>query len=286
MSVGTIGGVERLKLSHPEYRDYPAVSQSDLKGAWTSPQLYWQVHVVKSRPKTPPTDAMQWGTDCEAYLRHGQLADVIEIPDWVLNKDGHRKGKEWTSWSAQFAGSRLVKAGEYEQLMDGYVSAHANVCDHGVARTLVDEALADEWQQQFAWYDAEHDLPMKAELDIVREDLSCVVDIKTAADTAIDPFLRKAIDLGYDIQAAHYLEVIERLMGRPFNFAWVVIRNKPPYDVEVYEASDELLAIGQARLEERKHWFKVCRDTGVWRSRTHGLMQTLYPPRWLKGTIL
>lgn len=285
MSTATSSGVECLRLSHRDYRAYPAVSQSELKAAWNNPQLYYETHIARTRPMAEPTEAMQWGTNCETYLRYGHLPGVMQIPDGVLNDQGHRKGKRWTDFAAQFSLLQLLKADEFDELMDGFRSSAMNVTCHKFANLLVLEAGEFDWQRQYTWYDADADLPMKGELDIVRDDLRCIVDIKTSSDVREEPFARKVVELGYDIQAATYTECMRRHTGRQYAFAWVVIRNKPPYDVEVYEATDDLLAIGERRLAERVEWFRQCRDTGVWRSPTHGLIQSLYPPRWLRGVL-
>lgn len=274
-------------LTNSEYRAYDAVSQSDLKMAARSPQLYYETYLAapgyrRPRPATSPEQL--FGMAVEEHLRTGQVpSDLVLIPAEALNKDGHRRGSAWTAFAAEHAGKTLLTQKEFDAQMQGIFDAAANVRDHRVAELLV-HSVSAKWHQRFHWICQQTMLPLKAELDILDEGLGVLTDVKTAADTDADAFVRSALNFGYDIQAAHYLQAATLAYPtRAWTFAWVVIRNKPPYDVEVYDASDEVVKHGEMRLMAARENYRRCVDSGLWRSATHGISVNLDLPAWARG---
>ena len=277
-------------LTTRQYRAYEAVSQSDLKAAARNPQLYYETYLRQPphtrRPRQATTPEQQFGMSVEEFLRTNQLPqDLVVIPAEALNKDGHRRGAAWTAFAAANADKQLVTQKEFDAQMAGILEAAANVGDHKVAETLISSPDA-QWHQRFTWMCPDTMLPLKCEMDILDVTLGVVSDVKTTADTDADAFARSVISWGYDIQAAHYLEAAALAYPeRPFMFGWIVIRNKPPYDVEVYEACDELLEHGRKRLMVARENYRRCVDSGIWRSQTHGLSVSLDLPAWARGRI-
>jgi hypothetical protein len=275
-------------LTNSEYRAYQAVSQSDLKMAARNPQLYYETYLIepahRRRPRLATSPEQQFGIAVEEFLRTSAMPeDLVVIPPDVLNAQGHRRGSAWTAFVAEHEGKQLVTQKEFDQQMGGIMDAAANVRAHKVAELLLNSVSA-KWHQRFVWLCEDTMLPMKAELDILDDGLGVVCDVKTAADTDADSFARSVLTFGYDIQAAHYLEAAELAYPtREWTFAWVVIKNKPPYDVEVYDASDELLKHGETRLMAARENYRRCVDSGTWKSATHGISVNLDLPAWARG---
>ena len=277
-------------LTNSQYRAYEAVSQSDLKMAARNPQLYYETYLRQPphtrRPRQPTTPEQQFGMVVENFLRTHELPeDLVVIPAEALNKDGHRRGAAWTAFAAENAGKQLVTQKEFDAQMASILEASANVEEHIMAQTLIGSPSA-KWHQRFTWQCQQTALPLKCELDILDDILGVVCDVKTSADTDADAFARSVLNWGYDMQAAHYLEAAGLAHpDRDFAFAWVVIRNKPPYDVEVYEASEDLLEHGRKRLAAAKENYRRCADIGYWRTATHGLSVSLDLPAWARGRM-
>lgn len=261
--------IERLELSNAEYRALSAVSQSDLKSCWNNPQLY---HQMRGRP-SEPTASQQFGIDLESYIR-GEL-DYAILPATVLNKDGHRRGKAYTEFLAENQSRYLVTEDYVAQLE----RAADNILNNGPAAQLIYSPTAI-WHERFAWDCDLTGLRLKCEIDLLDPGLHCVTDLKTASDVDLDSFERDVMKWGYDIQAAMYLQAAKLLLDEDWSYAWVVVRNRPPFDCEVYEASQQLLLHGSRRLDERLEFFAECEKSGQWLSQTHGIVQTVYPPRW------
>ena len=282
-----LANVERLESKDALLAD-EGLSYSALKLANENPQLYEEIYVTKTRPRPSPTKQQEWGSACEAYIRNRGIDDVLIIPPEVLNKDGHRKGKKWLDFAAAHGHHHLATQAEYDEVYGGFAAALRNVQEHEHAKNLVLDGLVYDferrppvWHERLAWTCPLTGLRRKCEIDLVHYKSCVAVDLKTAVNLDRDHFAKSAYDFGYDIQAATYLEALEMLTGKSdWLFVWVAIRNTPPHDVEVYEASDEFLNLGRQRHEAYLRRYVEMRESGIWRSETWGRTCTLYPPKW------
>ena len=268
-------------LTWDEYRAYPLPSQSDLKAAWDDAQLWHETNVLKCIEKPGPSASQQWGTQCEAMLRDGPNDAIEIIPPEVLTSNGARRGKAWEAYRDANADKQLVTEKEYLDKHYGLERAVQNVSEHRYATSL----LADvEWSVRIEW-DNGSGFQMKGELDCLNADKAYVVDVKTATDNSPEVFQRDAIKWGYDIQAAAYLEAASILLDADLRWFWVVVQNKAPWKVEVYQAIYEVLEYGRDRLVERQEWFDRCRETDTWRSPTLGEIVELNLPNYLRERV-
>lgn len=97
----------------------------------------------------------------------------------------------------------------------------------------------------------------KVRLDGLNEKKKIVTEYKTAA--SIPSFSNQVFRLGYDVQAALYLEAVEAYFGDEFSFIWVVQEKTPPYAIKTIDASlgdPSPLEIGQARLNNLTEQYK------------------------------
>lgn len=82
----------------------------------------------------------------------------------------------------------------------------------------------------------ENGLQVKIRPDYIVEDKGIIVDVKTTKD--VNDFGRSAINYGYDMQAAMYTMIAEKVYNKPFKFFFVVVgkdKNCGTYPVRVYE---------------------------------------------------
>lgn len=265
-------------LSQAIYRQYTAVSQSDLKSCFDDPQLYHQ-WVTGRRQRPESSDAQEWGTGLETFLRTGEIK-FVPIPDDCLDKNGNRSGssKAWKAFKAEHQGKLLLTEREWKDLHADFSEAAQNIQQHDLARELLHSESAT-WHQRFE-FDGPYGLSMKCEMDIFDQDNKRVVDLKTSDSTRERQFVNSIMEYGYDIQAACYLLAAEMWERSEWAYYWVTVRNKPPFGVEVYEASSEMLNVGLSRLLERIEFYLECQASGRWLTPTHGNSIMVYPPKW------
>ena len=69
------------------------------------------------------------------------------------------------------------------------------------------------------------------------------VDLKSTKDASPSAFAKAIFDLGYDIQAALYLELF-----KCDTFIFIVTENQAPFNTEVYYLGQETIDFGRTRL--------------------------------------
>jgi hypothetical protein len=97
----------------------------------------------------------------------------------------------------------------------------------------------------------------KARPDCFTQDV--VFDLKTTSDCRPQAFAQTRERLGYDFQAAHYVDAIARLTGRAPRFVYVTVELSPPYAVWLHELSAAQINAVTARLQELKTAFRAQR---------------------------
>lgn len=273
-----------------DYRGYPAVSQSDLKRCWSEPELYYQESIAKTR-RREETDAMKLGTAIEHYIKYDAMPEnVIVIPPEVLSASGSRAGKAWKEWeAAQPAGSLLLKHAEFEAGVSEAADVAKQIDSHEMARSVTGRHLEvaerlKRWNRRFVF--SYEDVEIKCEMDILMDGL--VADLKSTADVHAGPFARRATNLGYDLQAYVYslAAAIEKGCDvSDIDYVWVCVRSSYPYNVETFVAPDEMIDIGRKKFHAYLEFWRECADSGRWRTRTHGKLIDLTPPRWAAATL-
>lgn len=89
-------------------------------------------------------------------------------------------------------------------------------------------------------------------------------DYKTAATAEPAAFVRAAVNYGYHMQHAWYLD-LARDLGHPAKaFAFIVQEKEPPYLVTVIELPPELVDVGRARNTRALERFRDCTETDRW----------------------
>lgn len=107
-----------------------------------------------------------------------------------------------------------------------------------------------------------------------------VADYKTAADAEPGRFARRTmLDLGYHMQAAHYLDMAQRLglahAGAPFRF--LVQEKEPPYLPAVVTVGDDYLQLGRRDMRRAIDLWAECNRTGQWPGYPATIAE---PPKW------
>jgi hypothetical protein len=104
------------------------------------------------------------------------------------------------------------------------------------------------------WTD-EHGGRWKARPDCLCDDV--IVELKTASDIRPNHFLKSRRRFGYDLQAAHYLDGVARLIGRQPRFLYVAVESVRPHGIWVHEPEPEALAAAMETLLGVRSRFQV-----------------------------
>ncbi len=283
-----------LDLTSAEYHADPRMSRSKLKEFADDPQLFYRRHIAKTEPAREPSESMLWGSDVEAFYFNDTLHNVSVVPEELLVE---RKGKfvvpsngakrdEYVGWLDGQRGKRVMKSGEYRTRRDEVYKAVAELRRCRKARAL----LSGEHHKRLSF--TYRDIEWRCELDVVNTNVQllddaglnlpdgCIVDLKTAKANSARAFANSAIDYFYHVQAWMYRLAYEQAFGESLPVVFVVQLNKPSFSVEIYNATEDLMQLGQDDADKAIDHYLACLEEDDWDSPTHNKVIDLMPPKW------
>lgn len=245
-------GIHADVLAH-DYHSWPLVSSSLLKAAAGGlPAAHHYLH---------DTEPKGWSTWFGTYM-HARLLE----PELVASQ-GETKGLSPKAQGKTFAAA--AKEHGPVPIAEGW-KAMGDALEQSIERNgLAADLLAQgESEVTITWQEITDTLTetrCKARLDKWCRDECRIVDVKTADDVSEHAFERTAMSFGYHIQAAHYITSVADDCGKWPEFWFVVLQNKPPFDVAVYRAlHGTFIAPGMQVRSELLSAVVNADATGVW----------------------
>lgn len=192
----------------------------------------------------------------KASFRFGRLSHKVLLGgDYVVYKDGDRRGKKWEEFQAAHPGADIFKPDEEATALR---MAEA-VLNHPIASALVK---------------GEHELPVEWDMlgrrvatrgiDILNRGGRFLTEYKTASTTEPHAFQRGALRYGYHAQLAMYVDAA-RSLGVDIEDTYVVaVETSAPFAVTVLHPTWRLLEEGRKCLRSWMERFIACEEAGEW----------------------
>lgn len=273
-----------LPLDIGDYHRHTAVSKSHLDQVARSPLHYWARYLDPNRVDPEPTPAMAIGSAVHTH--------VLELPEWdqryITAPEGidrrTKAGKEaWAAFEAESTGRIVLSRADADLVM----RMGRAVYGHPAAAFLLQRPGLAE--QTYLWTDEATGLECKCRPDWMTTDGQLIVDLKTTEDASPAGFRKSVANFRYHVQAAWYLDGIERATGRrPDQFIFICVEKKPPHAVAVYAASAEMVAAGAITAEADLARLALCKEAGDWPGYSNQIEVIDLPP-WMRprpdGTV-
>lgn len=243
------------------YEDVPGVRWTHLKAMGRSPKHYQQA----LREPAEMTTALKQGI----AFHHLVLTPDAE-PPFVEFTEGARRGKAWDKFDGENAGKVILTSPEMEPVIDWFMAVAGDRC--------AQELLARHGDREAVWTDG-HGRKCRVDASGGGVDAAprSIVDLKSAVDASRDGFERAIIRHQYHAQAAYYMRITGATEWR-----WLVVEKSAPFVVQVYRASEEMLAHGAAIVDELERKLKQCEATGLWPGYFDGEVEVALPA-WVGG---
>ena len=253
-------------LSFPAYQALPGVNFSSLKAMADSP-LHYRHRLTTPRMDTP---AMRFGRAI-----HTAVLEPDRFPlEYVVFDGPRRAGKAWDEFEAANADRTILKTDEYAACL----AVRDAVRNYGPAANL----LRGESEVSIQWTDAATGIECKARLDHIHA--GAIVDLKSTSSLDAHDFERTAADLLYHGQLAMYRRGLAACGAESCDDAPVIIavESSAPYDVAVFEPTDDALSIGDGLVSDLLFRLSQCRERDSWPGRFDSPQPLTLPP-WLMG---
>lgn len=122
----------------------------------------------------------------------------------------------------------------------------------------------------------------KAKIDALSS--FALIEVKTTSDSSPRAFTRQAYEMGYHIQAYHYLKAV-REAGHDVNYVFfIVVENTPPFITTVFTASREFLEAGAKEWNQLINLYVECEELKTYKGYTD-VLQSLSLPDWVLKTL-
>lgn len=251
-------------MTEAEYRAIDALSGSSIAELARSPAHY---RAAKLRPREE-TPAMRLGTAAHALILEGapefHRRYKIAGQCCAIKRDGSDCENAATGISPDGRQLCGVHGKGLGLQTDGVLSREdaeacaamlAAVKGHPAARSL----LFSPGESEVMLVHREGEAAYKGMIDRLPARGSCVVDLKTTADTA-----RWEPD-GYALQLAHYIRLLNLQGGRQFDGAvFVVAETSAPFAVRCVLLDDAAISAASAKVEELWELYASCVASGEW----------------------
>lgn len=303
--LSTTPGTE-IRFHQPDfaYRKAEGVSQSELKEVLRSP-AHWLARYGPDAEPTFPSAAMIMGTALHCRVLEPELFDKDFVDRSAKDKDLTVTELKAALEDEGIEFKKTAKKPELEALLypDGKPvdkrtslapEDYRSVC--GMADAIRTHEVAGRWfdpgrkgyrkNNEISLYVEDFNgTKVKGRLDRLEKTKNgwMILDLKTTDDASPEGFRKKAFNLGYDVQAAFYTDLVARVMGCPseaVEFMFVAIERKRPHCIGLYRASDQMVQLGRDRYTEGLR-------TLAWAVSSQSFMgyspepQELTPPNWL-----
>lgn len=187
------------------------------------------------------TDPMIMGSALHAAILE---PETFEREFTVAPKCDRRTKEGKATWEAFCveAGDKTVIKEEQMELIQGMKDA---VLSHPVARAMLSGGEAE-----YSYYSID---PVTGEERKCRPDYKkagALIDLKSTSDASFEAFAKQIINLGYDIQAAHYLDThneSEKDQAPLEDFFFIAVENSYPHAVAVYRLPGQYIQAGREK---------------------------------------
>ena len=245
-----------------DYAGLPGVNWSTLKHMLQSPRHYR--HAL-SRGADDTTSRLV-GRALHACALQPELYSL----DYIVWTGGDRRGKAWTDFQAEHAGSTILRQVESDAV-DAQVIA---LQSHPVAGPML--ATSTHREHALQWVDPATGIACKGLVDLGGP--FGIADLK--GGPSLDLFERWLIREGYHLQLAFYRRGWAATFGEVPACHLIGVERNAPHDVGVFELDDTLLTIADREIDRLLRTLAACRESDTWPGR-YPAAHTVHAPTWM-----
>lgn len=251
-----VSGRFEPNMDEEEYHAHPALSASGMKVLLRSPKHFRLARTENRAPKK------EFDVGHAAHkLILGVGMPIVEIPAGLLSGQyasvSSAKAKAWVE-EARAEGKVPLKPREFQAVrrMADAVLMNAK------ARRVLEAA---PWREVSLFGEDEATgVQVRSRLDALGEGV--LGDVKTTPDVSARKVTNAVVDLGYDLSAEMYRQMVVRVLGYdpgPMNL--IFVEKELPHDVRVVKLADQAWRIGgETKIRAALDLFAWCTENGVW----------------------
>ncbi|MDE1170892.1 MAG: PD-(D/E)XK nuclease-like domain-containing protein [Verrucomicrobium sp.] len=248
-----------------EYHSAPGVSATILKAMRRSP-AHMRVKLADREDEDTP-----FGTIFHRRMLEPERykAEIVIIPPDAPKRptEAQRNAAKpspktleqiawWADFDAKTEGKEIISATDASNIEKMAMA----VLGHRIAG----EIFRSEYRTEVSLFidDPVTGLPIRCRVDLLSGVV--MVDIKTTYDASDWQFAKIIDQMGYHLQAAHYMRIATLLGLAPERFIFIAVEAKPPYGVNTFEIGAASLAKGDEECARLLALYKECVEKDAW----------------------
>jgi len=258
-----------LSITSDQYHgDKSAVSSTGLRKILKSPYSFYSHHFLDQKEEDVP--AFKLGTAFHmAILEPTEFAKKFILVPKFSGTGSVAAKKEFMD---AHPGSLFLTETEFRDL-SGMIES---VSQHRVASRILKHGTPEV---SGFYRDPGTGILCKIRPDLFDSKSMTFLDVKTTTDCSMDAFSRKIWDLRYDFQMSMYCAGIAAIDGKKVdNCLFLAVEKKPPYDVALYIADEDLLQRGEIDYYIALERLKTSLSTRSWGRYQQGVKPIGLPP--------
>jgi hypothetical protein len=252
------------------HADKEHVSASGMKKIKISPAHFKE----DAETETEETDAMFFGSAYHCFiLEPEQFKERYYIFDdsvvcGALIAKGAKSPRATNDYKAWLKGEESFSDGKIlidKKDADKLEAMKSRLFNHSYAKMLLSNGFNEQGYMGEIETEAGK-INIKFKPDHVNDKKKLIVDLKTTKDASKDGFPKVAGDLSYQIQAAFYADMMEKVSGdgRPYTFIFIAQEKKTPYAFNLFECSPQFISQGRFEYEMLLQLYRYCMDNNTW----------------------
>jgi len=262
-----------LDVPDPEYRSWPAISQTSLKVIGEKSPAAYKYQQEHLRPRT---EALIRGSVVDCLCFEPEAWDerflVSKWPNAICLECGADPCEPCTTQKgspAKVCHSGRKAAPSFDKrivITPEESKEYGRIASAALEHPTVGNLIAtSQHQVSLLWKDEETEVMCKGRLDIKRDDL--IGDLKTCmAGAARNPgaWARHAFKFGYHYQSAFYTGGWEVLTGERLPWLWAAVETEAPYPVAIFQADPNWMRAGEIAYRRALRMYADCLEVNAW----------------------
>lgn len=258
-----------------EYRSKTdCISVSELKSFIDSPYSYYKRYILKDNDAAPKHASLQFGT-----LVHQLVLEPHDFDKQYMISDVRRdaRTKAYQAEIEAANGRELVSTAELERAKEAA----------GQARPMLLE-MAPKFIPELSYFYQGHrgflGMKAKARVDAYCPCSEALIDLKTTNKLPThDNISKAALNWGYHLQTAWYMDMYKALTGRlPSSFKFIFVQSEFPYGCQVYTMDREFIEYGRYIYKKALHELRDAIETNQFPRMKLERKTVLRLPGWVK----
>ncbi|WGH92118.1 PD-(D/E)XK nuclease-like domain-containing protein [Auritidibacter ignavus] len=261
-----------------EYHHTQALGSTSLR-ILSDPEITLKEAHYQLTTPSEPKPAYELGTLAHAHILEGTFDELVHRVD----ADNYRsKQAQQERDLARENGLIPLNNSEYDTVVQEVHAMADSVLSDPIAGPLV-----RDHEPELSLFWETDGVPLKARLDAWHQNTNTIVDLKTVRSARPNDFQKQISDLGYYIQARHYLNgALQLLTDETPDWYFVAIQKTPPYTVSVHLLDNNALLDAQMRIDYAIDRYKTAERTGWDHGYTKVFEQELTPWEAMRNETL